>query len=288
MTATPSSNQLPVTTLGDGTHDATLPDGRKVNLDSVPPPNPTKAAGPPVGAPFNGVLTGQFSVSPSGAATYTVPISIPPGIAGMAPNLALVYNSQGGDGIAGQGWNLTGSSMITRCPRTRQQDGYGRPVMLDSLTPSTNPDGRSDGICLDGKKLFEAPDAPGNYTAEPRLQHHHAHRNAVPSRHEGRRDSVLRALERSRVQGAIWLLDRVVDPWGNYFDIHYNHDQGNVVPEPARSFTASGIWVSKIDYTGSLTNPNCNVAAPPASCFLHRSPSSTNAAPTFAGPLWPA
>src|SRR6185295_4943180 len=100
---------------------------------------------------------GQLSVSPSGAATYTVPISIPPGIAGMAPNLALGYSSQGSDGIAGQGWSLGGLSVISRCPRTRQQDGYGRPVTLDSLTPSDNADGKSDGICLDGKKLFEIP-----------------------------------------------------------------------------------------------------------------------------------
>ena len=43
--------------------------------------------------------------------------------------------------------SLSGLSVISRCPKTRQQDGVGRPVMLDSLTPSDNvSDGMSDGI----------------------------------------------------------------------------------------------------------------------------------------------
>ena len=43
---------------------------------------------------------------------------------------------------------------------------------------------------------------------------------------------------------AIWVLDQVVDGWGNYFDFRYNNGAAN--------FTDSGIWVSEIDYTGSL------------------------------------
>ena len=80
---------------------------------------------------------------------YKVPISLPPGIAGMAPNLALVYSSQGGNGIAGQGWELAGLSMIHRCALTRAEDGFAHPLLMKGPAPG------DDGICLDGKRLFD-------------------------------------------------------------------------------------------------------------------------------------
>jgi hypothetical protein len=45
------------------------------------------------GKDFNATLNGQLTVGPVGQAIYTVPIGIPPGIAGMAPNLSLVRQS---------------------------------------------------------------------------------------------------------------------------------------------------------------------------------------------------
>ena len=271
VTATPSSPQLTVTNNGDGTDDATLPNGTKVNLDSTPPPNPTNAGGPPVGAPFNGVVPGQLSVSPLGAATYTVPISISPGVAGMAPNLALVYSSQGGDGIAGEGWNLSGLSTISRCPRTRQQDGFGRPVMLDSLDPSQNADKETDGICLDGAKLFQQAPGTGScpsssptpcYVGEKQdfsqMTLNSTGEFQVVTKAGETRYYGLNASERviggPSDQVGMWLLDRVVDAWGNYFDVHYNLDSGSNIVSP-NAFITSGVWVSEIDYTGSLAAP---------------------------------
>lgn len=48
-----------------------------------------------------GAIPGQFSVSESGAATYSIPIQAPPGTGGIEPKLSLNYNSQGGKQAAG-------------------------------------------------------------------------------------------------------------------------------------------------------------------------------------------
>lgn len=91
-----------------------------------------------------GKASGEFSVSPSGAATYRIPISVPPGVAGVEPKLALVYNSQVGNGIMGVGWSLDGLSAITRCPKSMATDGVGGAVNFDA----------NDQFCLDGQRLI--------------------------------------------------------------------------------------------------------------------------------------
>lgn len=91
-----------------------------------------------------GAIPGAFDVSPTGAATYTVPIECPVGINGMQPNVSLVYNSQGGNGIAGWGWNIGGLSSITRTGNTLYHDGKIGTIEL------TN----SDSLMFDGQRLI--------------------------------------------------------------------------------------------------------------------------------------
>lgn len=83
-------------------------------------------------------------VSPTGAFTYNIPVRLPPGTAGVQPSISLTYNSQGGNGLAGVGWNLTGVSVITRCPRTMAVDGVRGGVNIDA----------NDRLCLDGQRLI--------------------------------------------------------------------------------------------------------------------------------------
>lgn len=97
----------------------------------------------------------QVTVSSSGQAAVSVPIAVPPGIAGMAPNLYLQYTDGGINGHLGVGWSLQGVSMITRCPATRIIDGKPRPVMFDE----------QDKLCLDGQRLIQT-DAQGVASAQ--------------------------------------------------------------------------------------------------------------------------
>jgi hypothetical protein len=53
-------------------------------------------------------------VSASGSFTYRYPLKLPPGTNGMAPELALVYDSSAENGILGMGWSISGLSVIAR------------------------------------------------------------------------------------------------------------------------------------------------------------------------------
>jgi len=49
---------------------------------------------------------GSLAVSPTGDATYTMALALPPGRHGLAPSLALSYSSAAGDGPVGPRWLL--------------------------------------------------------------------------------------------------------------------------------------------------------------------------------------
>jgi len=101
-----------------------------------------------------GKLAGSASTS-GGAATYDIPIAVPPGRRGMQPSLSLNYSSRTGNGIAGMGWSLSGLSSLHRCPSTIEQDGKIAPVAL------TN----ADKLCLDGQRLVAKSGAYGQLGA---------------------------------------------------------------------------------------------------------------------------
>ena len=49
----------------------------------------------------------------TGTSSYSVPISVPPGVAGFVPSIALRYSSGGGNGELGIGWSM-GLPMVQR------------------------------------------------------------------------------------------------------------------------------------------------------------------------------
>ncbi|XYH97990.1 RHS repeat-associated core domain-containing protein [Sorangium sp. So ce1128] len=89
-------------------------------------------------------VDGNFSVSSAGTATYSVPLTLPPGRGGMVPELTVAYDSgNGGEGPFGVGFSLRGLSTISRCGSDYAHDDRSRGVEIDL----------HDRYCLDGARL---------------------------------------------------------------------------------------------------------------------------------------
>lgn len=103
-----------------------------------------------------GSTEGQFKVDQRGAATYSIPINVAAGTAGLAPSVALSYASNPRNGVAGIGWEISGLSAISRCRQTMDQDRQAK-----AITWTNN-----DRFCLDGQRLLmvsgSAYGAPGS------------------------------------------------------------------------------------------------------------------------------
>ena len=92
-----------------------------------------------------GSLPGHAAVSPTGAATYQLPIECPPGTNDLQPNVSIVYNSQGRAGVLGPGWDIAGLSAISRTPKNKFYDGEnGKTIAFDN----------TDCLMLDGQRLI--------------------------------------------------------------------------------------------------------------------------------------
>jgi len=194
-----------------------------------------------------GVTPGQFSVGSSGAATYSIPIQVPPGTAGMQPNLSLVYNSQSGNGIFGQGWSLDGLPVIHRCPATYEQDGFKGGINYDE----------KDRLCLNGQRLVAINGLYGANGTEYRTEIEsfskiisYGQAGSGPASFKvwsksGQimefgvtADSRIEALNRADVR--VWANNKVQDTVGNYLTIAYDekNDKGQYCP-------------TRIDYTAN-------------------------------------
>ncbi|OOG38000.1 hypothetical protein B0B52_17000 [Polaromonas sp. A23] len=196
-----------------------------------------------------GTTPGQFSVNESGAATYSIPIQVPPGVAGMQPRLSLEYNSQGGNGLLGMGWNLSGLSVITRCPRTMAQDGVRGGVNYDM----------NDRYCLDGQRLILMSGTYGSDGSEYRTERDSFSRiiasgtagNGVASftvrskagltmEYGNTIDSRIEAQDKPTVR--VWAINKISDVKTNFMTFAYIEDNANGEYYPDR-----------VDYTGNAT-----------------------------------
>jgi hypothetical protein len=220
------------------------------------------------GAPM--VTPSTFSVTPQGAASYQVPIRIAPGIAGVEPKLAFAYNSQGGNGIMGVGWSLTGLSAIMRCPQTIAQDGTHGTISLAT----------GDRFCLDGKRLkvLNPTNSPSvqYWAATTSSQAPNEYRTEIASftkvvangtaglsgpawfkvwtksgeiiEYGNTADSQITASASGQLTPLIWAVNKISDRYGNYITFTYTQPTAGVVE----------FYPATISYTG-----NANLAQAP-------------------------
>ena len=210
---------------------------------------------PAVAGSMSGYTPIQFTVNESGAAEFYIPVTVPPGTAGMRPDLAISYNNHGGNALLGAGMSLSGLSTITRCPSTIAQDS--------GLNDGVDFDG-NDRFCLNGERLVAVNGAYGADGTEYRTEHESFTRvvsygvaGDAPQKFVAQTKAGLTMeygyTEDSRIQSQgksnvlYWAVNKILDTKGNYLTIAYVENNAN-----------SEYYPTRIDYTG-----NANVGLAP-------------------------
>lgn len=225
-----------------------------------------------------GRTAGQFMVTPTGSAQYSIPIWAPPGPRGIQPNLALVYNSQSGIGPLGIGWQVSGLGAITRCNKTYAQDTA--PAAIGLVT--------SDGYCLNGNRLrltagtygaanstyqteiadfsnvtangSAGSNGPASFTVQGRdgLTYEYGF---VDTNGNGANSQVLAT---GTAIADTWLLSKVIDRSGNNLVINYTALSGTAVPDtimwtPTAAGASTYAYQMQFNYTTNV--PQSSVTA---------------------------
>jgi hypothetical protein len=217
-------------------------------------------------------LPGKFEVTDSGSASYTIPIAVVPGAAGLEPKLSLSYDSRSGNGLLGVGWSLSGLPSISRCGRTIAQDGQTGGVAFDA----------NDRFCLDGQRLVATTGTYGADQTEYRTEREsfskvvsYGTAGSGPGWFKvwtkaglimefgNSADSKIEAQGKSSVR--VWALNKTSDTKSNYFTVSYSEDNANGEYRPDR-----------IDYTG-------NGAAAPANSVRFVYEARSDISPVYQG-----
>lgn len=195
-----------------------------------------------------GSLKGQAGVSSSGSATYSIPIPIPVGTAGVVPSISVNYDSQGREGVLGIGWSVGGLSTIHRCAQTHAVDGKSGRIALDA----------GDRYCLDGQRLILVSGtygASGVYRTEidtiSRITSSGSNPTVGPTSwtvetragqihtYGGTGDSFVEA--QGSTKPLLWAVNRIEDRKGNFYTFQYteNNAEGEHLPVSIR-YTGNG------------------------------------------------
>jgi RHS repeat-associated protein len=175
---------------------------------------------------------GSINVSAAvGSFSETIPLVVPPGRRGLKPRLALSYGSMVGSGDTGLGWSVAAG-------RVERWRGDG--------TPSVGlPDRYSYSLSGAGGELRDL-DEDGVYRARVESVYRPFTKEGSGwGMYDGQGTYYsFGSTVHSRIDGELWLIDRVEDPHGNTITYHYINGPG---------VGNDALYLSEIRYTGYVS-----------------------------------
>ncbi|MDD4747077.1 MAG: FG-GAP-like repeat-containing protein, partial [Salinivirgaceae bacterium] len=203
-----------------------------------------------------GSISGSFNVSPTGAAIYDIPIHLPTGKGGLTPSISITYSSQGGAGLLGQGFQLTGISSISRVSKSFFRDGVSKPIAWDE----------TDRYVLDGCHLLHVGDNEFKTETETfsKIIKTGTGNNTVFKVYtKDGRTIFYEAKSKFNASGTTkilsWYPNKIVDALGNIITITYNGLYQNL----------EEITISKILYSGYTVDFDFDPITPKHDVFIN-------------------
>jgi RHS repeat-associated protein len=189
-----------------------------------------------------GTIGGSINVGESGSASYTVPIQVSPGSNGMQPNIAISYNSGGGNGLMGYGWDLGATSAISFVYKNKYYNGDYSYLENYEMVPS-----------LDGERLIQNDDLSYSPENNPYTkvvfngtQYIVTSQDGIVTTYgSGNGNSTFYSIGGSNAY--CYSIDRITDTNGNYIQYYYTGDN-----------TTGEYRVSEIQYTGNASKAPYN------------------------------
>ncbi len=206
-----------------------------------------------------GKTDGAFSVSPTGAATYTIPIKVQSGLSDFSPSISLAYSSQSGNGIAGVGFGISGLSSISIAPRNRYFDTNAEAIK----------EGGDNAFTLDGQRLLLKEGQNGQTGAVYRTENEQyniisitASQNGTPATFQVKATNGITykygsstgRQTQSNGKAYQWALDYAEDALGNY--IQYTYSQEGVLYPTSITYGRNIHGTAGVDCTVSFTYEN--------------------------------
>ena len=235
-----------------------------------------------------GATLANFRVDEGGNATYSIPIQVSPGTAGVAPKLSLSYNSRLPNGVMGPGWSISGASQITRCRQTREDGDFLNGTTPEDGNPPPVNFTSTDRYCMDGVRLMLLTTSATGYGTDQSLYSPENDPTTLVTAHVSNASAGPTSFTVQRKDGTTstygntsastsatitatlpatgqlvdvsWNLARMQDSAGNYIDYLYKIDpSGSTFPFGS---AAVEFVLSQVNYTGHATSP---VSSPYAS-----------------------